>query len=62
MVSGTDTRMINQVDSVLDIKRVVDNQLETGDHTVSDRDGRAYFKGNSKQHEVKDQLEDLGYM
>jgi len=59
MIASTDPELIERVSSVLDVREALETGLDRGDHTptshrsTTERDGSA---------EVREQLEDLGYM
>jgi len=57
MVAGTDGTMVAAIDSVLDVYDAVTAALDRGDHTTTDE--RAAVTGGD---EVREQLEDLGYI
>ncbi|MFQ3474865.1 hypothetical protein HKK80_01205 [Halonotius sp. F2-221B] len=61
MVSGTDTRTVNQIDSVLDINDAINQEIRSGEHTPREREVVRSGSGGT-QNEVKEQLEDLGYI
>jgi hypothetical protein len=61
MVAGTDPETVAAIDSVLDIRAAVEAALGRGDHATQPRiDAEATDADRSR--EVRDQLEDLGYM
>jgi len=57
MVAGTDPEMVGAVESVLDVRGVVEAELDDGNH-LGDGTDRTLGDGD----EVREQLEDLGYM
>jgi predicted AlkP superfamily pyrophosphatase or phosphodiesterase len=60
MVSSTDARIAEQVGSVTGFRMAIENALGTSDHVPDTPD---YSKrSDAAQTEVRDQLEDLGYM
>ena len=61
MVAGTDARMVDRIESVLDFKEIVDEELGSGEHT-SKQERVTPNESGVTQDDVKEQLEDLGYM
>jgi hypothetical protein len=61
MVAGTEAGMVDQVDTVLDIKKVVGQELGSGRHAPKETEPSRRQSGGT-QNEIKEQLEDLGYM
>jgi len=59
MVAGTDPEMVNAIESVTDVRAAVESALQETDHRY-ESDGRTLPDEGSA--EVKEQLEDLGYM
>lgn len=59
MVAGSKKEMISGIDSVLDIRAVVEAELRTQDHMKDGKKGSFTETGGA---EVKKHLEDLGYM
>lgn len=59
MVAGTDEGMIEAIDSVLDVRTVIEAELRSEDHQ-HDRKEESFSETGAG--EVKDQLEDLGYI
>jgi predicted AlkP superfamily pyrophosphatase or phosphodiesterase len=57
MVAGTDERMIERIESVLDVRDAVETELDDADHRVEKTSGSALGVDES----VKRHLEDLGY-
>lgn len=61
MVSGTDEAMVEAIDSVLDVRASIEKKLAAGDHAPEPHvppEGRR----SERSEEVRNQLEDLGYM
>jgi len=61
MVAGTDEEMVDSIDSVVDVRRSIEDELEKKDHTPSERKMDDEHD-SEKEQEVREQLEDLGYM
>ncbi|OYR78098.1 hypothetical protein Z052_00010 [Halorubrum sp. C191] len=59
MVAGTNKEMIAGIDSVLDIRAVIEAELRAQDH-MKDSEKRSFTEAGGT--EVKKHLEDLGYM
>ncbi len=59
MIAATDPDIIEHVSSVLDVREAVEHELDRYDHTPTPRDDETSI-GDS--NDVRDQLEDLGYM
>jgi predicted AlkP superfamily pyrophosphatase or phosphodiesterase len=59
MIAATDPAFADHVSSVLDVREAVEDELRTNDHTPTPRTERT-DAGDSE--EVRQQLEDLGYM
>jgi len=59
MVAGTDPEMVEAIESVVDVRSAVEAELRGGDHRP---DGERGSFSEAGAAEVKDQLEDLGYM
>jgi predicted AlkP superfamily pyrophosphatase or phosphodiesterase len=59
MIAATDPSIIEDVSSVLDVRTALESELDLHDHIPSPRDD-AVEMGDSS--EVREQLEDLGYM
>jgi hypothetical protein len=59
MIAATDPSIIADVSSVLDVRTALESELDLHDHIPSPRDD-AVEMGDSS--EVREQLEDLGYM
>jgi len=58
MVAGTDPQLVEAIESVTDVRAAVDAELDRTDHSGDVR--RGDFAGDGD--EVREQLEDLGYM
>ena len=59
MVAGTDQGMVEAIESVLDVADAIDAELDSVDHASGD-EGPERQRGDGT--EVRDQLEDLGYL
>lgn len=59
IIAATDPRIIEDVSSVLDVRDAVENELAGADHTPVQRNHDTEIGDSS---EVREQLEDLGYM
>lgn len=59
MIAATDPAIIEGVTSVLDVREAIETELDTHDHTPRSREEDAELGDSS---EVREQLEDLGYM
>jgi predicted AlkP superfamily pyrophosphatase or phosphodiesterase len=59
MIAATDPTVIDRVSSVLDVREAIEDELQTNDHTPTPQTEETDV-GDSK--EVRQQLEDLGYM
>jgi hypothetical protein len=59
MVAATDPRLVENIESVLDVRKAVETELDTRNHDGSDRDQTLSMGQNDA---VTSQLEDLGYM
>lgn len=62
MVAGTDTEMVDSIDSVLDIKSSIGESLTGKNHEPEETYIRKKSGSDEDQKEVRDHLEDLGYM
>lgn len=60
MVSGTDEEMVESIDSVLDVRAAVEEELRRGNHEPQKKDYEGTDIGEGEK--VREQLEDLGYM
>lgn len=61
MVAGTDEEMIEAIESVLDVRAAISTELDSGRH-MPDRRGKFKKRDSGDQREIRQQLEDLGYM
>jgi predicted AlkP superfamily phosphohydrolase/phosphomutase len=61
MISGTDPEAVDSVATVLDVRGAIENLLTDGCHEP-DEDTLRRGSGDEAQQDVKEQLEDLGYM
>lgn len=61
MIASTDPAIVEGVSSVLDVCKALKSELDTNDHTPVSRSEDAEF-GSGDSMEVREQLEDLGYM
>jgi predicted AlkP superfamily pyrophosphatase or phosphodiesterase len=59
MSAATDPKVIQNVSSVLDVRAAVENELTRSDHTPVQK---SRDTGIGDSNEVREQLEDLGYM
>jgi hypothetical protein len=60
MVAGTSERLIEDIESVLDVRPAIEAELDSCDHTGGDRRTETLSMGDNDA--VTTQLEDLGYM
>jgi hypothetical protein len=60
MVAGTDPEMVEAIESVTDVRAAVEAELDANDHSPEPRAGRDRDGVGGEQ--VREQLEDLGYM
>jgi hypothetical protein len=60
MVASTDPELIEQVDSVLDVRGAIEAELEGSNHTPTQRQSTRNSKASSDA--IREQLEELGYM
>jgi predicted AlkP superfamily pyrophosphatase or phosphodiesterase len=61
MVAGTNPDTVEAIDSILDIKHSVETIITNGTHETK-KDSSQHRPGKDAQVEIKEQLEDLGYM
>ena len=61
MVAGTNPDTVEAIKSVLDVKDAVESTLNEGSHEPQEEDSQTQSDSEA-QEEVKEQLEDLGYM
>jgi predicted AlkP superfamily phosphohydrolase/phosphomutase len=59
MLAATNSGIIEEVSTVVDVRDGIESELDRNDHTVATRDGESAI---SDSEEVREQLEDLGYM
>jgi hypothetical protein len=59
MIAATDQRIIEGVSGVLDVHKALRDELERYDHTQAQQNDEREIVGST---EVREQLEDLGYM
>lgn len=59
MIAATEPSVVDAVESVLDVRDAIEEQLTMGDHTPTHRDDRG---GQFGSEAVREQLEDLGYV
>lgn len=59
MIASTDSGVIEDVSSVLDIRNAIDTELARCDHSPAQRETETQLSDSA---EVREQLEDLGYM
>lgn len=62
MVSSTDRHIIEDIDSVLDFRSAIESELKTRDHEPSSSGKRRSTGQGEQSEEVREHLEDLGYM
>jgi len=62
VVSATSERLVEDIDSVLDVRDAVERELRETDHEPEAKESRGRIGGGKKGQEVKEHLEDLGYM
>jgi len=61
MVAATDPAFVERVDSVLDVRAAIDDELDGTDHVPTPREFEA-AEDEAGGEAVREQLEDLGYM
>lgn len=61
-VAATDETMVDNIDSVLDVRRAIEMELQENDHEPEVRESRQRIGEGKKGREVQEHLEDLGYM
>jgi predicted AlkP superfamily phosphohydrolase/phosphomutase len=59
VIAATSPGLIDDVESVLDVRHAIETALDSGDHAVRERSGDADAVDDE---EVREHLEDLGYM
>jgi hypothetical protein len=59
MVAATDPGLVESVSSVVDVRAAIEDELDETDHQPERRDDEG---GLGDSSEVREQLEDLGYM
>ena len=62
VVSATSERLIQDIDSVLDVKAAIEAELRRTDHEPAGKESMDPIGAGEKGQEVKEHLEDLGYM
>ena len=62
VVAATDERLIQDIDSVLDVKAAIEAELRRTDHEPAGKESMDPIGAGEKGQEVKEHLEDLGYM
>ena len=62
VVSATSERLIQDIDSVLDVKAAIEAELRRTDHKPAGKESMDPIGAGEKGQEVKEHLEDLGYM
>lgn len=62
MVAATDPSLVADVDSVTDVRAAIERELDERDHAPTPRYGGAGERDPTDGDEVREQLEDLGYM
>jgi predicted AlkP superfamily pyrophosphatase or phosphodiesterase len=62
VVSATSQTLVEDIDSVLDVKGAVERELQENDHEPEGKESRERIGEGEKGQEVKEHLEDLGYM
>jgi hypothetical protein len=59
MIASTDPSLVADVSSILDVREALENELDRRNHTPVSTDSES---GTGDSKEVREQLEDLGYM
>jgi hypothetical protein len=62
MIAATDPGLVEQVDSVLDIRGAVEAELDRSDHTPASRRFEGPPEDDADGEAVREQLQNLGYM
>lgn len=62
VVTSTSDDLVGDIDSVLDVKRAIEAELERHDHEPAGKEPMQPIGSGEKGQEVKEHLEDLGYM
>ncbi|WP_424003984.1 alkaline phosphatase family protein [Haloarcula salina] len=62
MVAGTDEAMVDAIASVVDVRDAIESELDRHDHTPTRRATAATGSDSDQSEEVREHLEDLGYM
>jgi predicted AlkP superfamily pyrophosphatase or phosphodiesterase len=62
MIAATSSQLVSNVESVTDVQTAIENALETTDYTPSERDFGATTNNEGTSDEVREHLQDLGYM
>lgn len=64
MVAGTSEEMVRRIESVTDVRAAIDAELDRGDHRPRGKGARAAAAERDAEmgEQVREQLEDLGYM
>jgi hypothetical protein len=60
MIASTNERIVEEVDSVVDVKDSIDHEIEKQNHTPSTNIRTEHNTG--QEDKVREQLENLGYM
>ena len=62
MVAGTDAAMVDAIESVVDVRAAIEAELDETDHTSTPQVTASDDDGDRSGEEVREHLEDLGYM
>ncbi|MBV0901119.1 alkaline phosphatase family protein [Haloarcula salina] len=62
MVAGTDEAMVDAIASVVDVRDAIESELDERDHRPTRRATAATGSDSGQSEEVREHLEDLGYM
>lgn len=61
-VSSTSEQLVREIKSVLDVKKAIEAELRRNDHEPGDKDPMEPIGAGERGQEIKEHLEDLGYM
>jgi predicted AlkP superfamily pyrophosphatase or phosphodiesterase len=61
-VTATSSELIHEIESILDVKEAIEGELRRADHSPEKRDSLKPIGSGDKGEEVREHLEDLGYM
>lgn len=62
MVAATSSALVSNVESVTDVRASIENALDATDYTPSERDFGAAASDDGTSDDVREHLQDLGYM